>query len=337
MGTPCFRHRPSLLPARHAAIHAFFKAHRGKSSLLGSPERMLNRRRFARTILAFLFCGASTDRSGFAAGAEDGFARLAEAFAKIEAESGGRLGVAVLDTQSGAAAGHRADERFPICSTFKLLAAAATLAKVDAGKEQLARRVRIEPGDLLSYAPIAKQHVNSEDLSIGELCEAAVTVSDNTAANLILQSLGGPSALTRYARSLGDEYTRLDRIEPDLNEAAPDDPRDTTTPAAMAKNLRVLAAGAALSPASRDQLIAWLLACKTGDAKLRAGLPKAWRIGDKTGAGGHGSSNDVAVVWPPNRPPVLIAAYLTGAEASDDKHNATHAAVARAVAEALTG
>jgi beta-lactamase class A len=189
----------------------------------------------------------------------------------------------------------------------------------------------------LSYAPIAKQHVNGDGLSIGELCEAAVTVSDNTAANLILQSLGGPSALTRYARSLGDEYTRLDRIEPDLNEAAPDDPRDTTTPAAMAKNLMVLATGAALSAASRDQLIAWLLACKTGDAKLRAGLPKAWRIGDKTGAGGHGSSNDVAVVWPLNRAPLLIAAYLTGTEASDDRRNATHAGVARAVADALAG
>jgi beta-lactamase class A len=298
---------------------------------------MLNRRCFATTILASFFCGASIGRSGFAAEAKAGFAKLVEAFAKIEAESGGRLGVAVLDTQSGASAGHRADERFPICSTFKLLAAAATLAKVDSGKEQLARRVRIEPGDLLSYAPIAKQHVNGDGLSIGELCEAAVTVSDNTAANLILQSLGGPSALTRYAHSLGDEYTRLDRIEPDLNEAAPDDPRDTTTPAAMAKNLMVLATGAALSPASRDQLIAWLLACKTGDAKLRTGLPKGWRIGDKTGAGGHGSSNDVAVVWPLNRAPLLIAAYLTGTEASDDRRNATHAGVARAVADALAG
>jgi beta-lactamase class A len=298
---------------------------------------MFTRRRFARASLASVLSAVAFRPSGFAAEAQDGFARLAEAFARIEAESGGRLGVAVLDTQSGASAGHRADERFPICSTFKLLAAAATLAKVDAGKEQLARRVPIEPGDLLSYAPIAKQHVNGEGLSIGELCEAAVTVSDNTAANLILQSLGGPSALTRYARSLGDEFTRLDRIEPDLNEAAPDDPRDTTTPAIMAKNLQLLTTDAALSPASRDQLIAWLIACKTGDAKLRAGLPKSWRIGDKTGAGGHGSSNDVAVVWPLNRPPLLIAAYLTGAEASDDKRNATHVAVARAVAVALAG
>ena len=150
-------------------------------------------------------------------------------------------------------------------------------------------------------------------MPVGALCEAAITLSDNTAANLLLESLGGPMAITAYARSLGDELTRLDRIEPDLNEARPGDPRDTTTPAAMAKNFMVLSTGAALPVSSRDQLNGWLTGCKTGGARIRAGLPGSWRVGDKTGSGGHGSSNDVAVIWPDGRPPVIIASYLTEA------------------------
>jgi beta-lactamase class A len=270
------------------------------------------------------------------AAAESGFSALDAAIAKIEAESSGRLGVAVLDTGSGALAGHRIDERFPMCSTFKTLAVAAVLTRVDAGKEQLARRIAVEQKDILSYAPITKQHIG-QDMTVAELCEAAVTISDNTAANLLLASLGGPSAITTYARSLGDDITRLDRTEPTLNEATPGDPRDTTTPAAMARNLKLLATGTALSAASRDQLITWLVACKTGDARLRAGLPKSWRVGDKTGSGDHGSANDAAVIWPDGKPPVIVTSYLTETVAPDDKRNATHAAVGRAVAAAFGG
>jgi beta-lactamase class A len=270
------------------------------------------------------------------AAAEGGLASIGEAIAKIETDSGGRLGVAVLDTGSRALAGHRIDERFPMCSTFKTLAAAAILARVDAGKEQLARRVAVEQKDILSYAPITKQHVG-HDMTVAELCEAMVTLSDNSAANILLASMGGPSSITNVARSLGDDITRLDRIEPELNESTPGDPRDTTTPAAMAKNLKLLTTGTALSAASRDQLIAWLVGCKTGDAKLRAGLPKSWRVGDKTGSGEHGSSNDAAVIWPEGKPPVIVTSYLTETAAPDDKRNATHAAVGRAVAAALGG
>lgn len=295
---------------------------------------MLTRRSFAKLSLIPLIGSAGIRRS--AATDEAGIASLGESFAKIEAESGGRLGIAVLDTATGASAGHRLNERFPMCSTFKALAAAAILARVDASKEQLSRRIRIEPKDILSYAPVSKQHVGG-DMSVAELCEAMVTLSDNTAANILLASMGGPSAITQTVRSLGDELTRLDRIEPDLNESTPGDPRDTTTPAAMARNLQALATGAVLSAGSRDQLIAWLVACKTGDAKIRAGLPKGWRVGDKTGSGGHGSSNDVAVIWPEARPPVIVAVYLTETAASDDKRNATHAAVGRAVAGAFGG
>jgi len=291
---------------------------------------MLTRRDFAKLSLVPLI-GARR-----AAAAEGGFASLGATFVKIESESGGRLGVAAMDTGSGALAGHRIDERFPMCSTFKALAAAAILVRADAGKEQLSRRIRVEQKDILAYAPVTKQHIGQE-MSVAELCDAAVTLSDNTAANLLLASMGGPSAITELARSLGDELTRLDRIEPDLNEATPGDPRDTTTPAAMAKNLKALTLGTVLSVASRDQLVAWLVGCKTGDAKIRAGLPKGWRVGDKTGSGAHGSSNDVAVVWPEGRAPVIVASYLTETSGSDDQRNAAHAAIGRAVAAAIAG
>nr|WP_315738160.1 MULTISPECIES: class A beta-lactamase [unclassified Bradyrhizobium] len=262
-------------------------------------------------------------------------ADLQETIAGIEADSVGRLGVALLDTASGALSGHRLDERFPMCSTFKAVLAAAILTKVDAGAEQLARRIPIAQGDILSYAPVTKLHVGTSGLSIGELCEATVTLSDNTAANLLLASLGGPTGLTRAIRGFGDAITRLDRIEPELNESVPGDPRDTTTPAAMAQTLAKLTTGNALSTASRDVLNGWLIACKTGGAKLRAGLPGEWRIGDKTGAGERGSSNDVAVIWPTGRAPVIVTSYLTETKASDDKRNAVHAAVGRAVASTL--
>jgi len=254
------------------------------------------------------------------------------AIAAIEAKNGGRLGVALLDTRDGTPAGHRAEERFPMCSTFKVLAVAATLARVDAGAEQLARSIPITQADLLSYAPVTKSHLDS-GMTVAELCAAAITVSDNTAANLLLASLGGPAALTRYAQSLGDRITRLDRIEPDLNEGAPGDIRDTTTPAAMARTVAKLTTGDPLSPSSREMLMGWMIDCKTGAAKLRAGLPNGWRVGDKTGAGGHGSSNDVAVIWPKDGAPLIVASYLTETDGwSDEKRNAVHAEVGRIVA-----
>src|SRR4051812_41374237 len=262
-------------------------------------------------------------------------ADLQATIAGIEADSGGRLGVALLETASGTISGHRLDERFPMCSTFKALLAAAILGKVDAGAEQLTRRIPIAQADILSYAPVTKAHVGTSGLSVGELCEATVTLSDNTAANLLLGTLGGPAGLTRAVSGFGDATTRLDRIEPELNESLPGDVRDTTTPAAMAQTLAKLTTGNVLSAASRDLLNGWLIGCKTGGAKLRAGLPAEWRIGDKTGSGERGSSNDVAVIWPGGRAPVIVSSYLTETTAGDDKRNAVHAAVGRAVAGAL--
>lgn len=280
----------------------------------------------------FVLGAAAIGTAGPGRGAEG----LAAAFARIETESGGRLGVAVLDTQTGAQSAHRADERFPMCSTFKLLAAAAILRRVDAGSEQLDRRVRYETKDLVTYSPVTEKHTG-DGMTLADLCDAAVTLSDNTAGNLLLAAIGGPGGITQLARSLGDAVTRLDRIEPELNEAKPGDPRDTTSPAAMTANLRALVVGDTLTPSSRAQLTAWLVANKTGGMRLRAGLPTGWRVGDKTGTGGHGTNNDVAVIWPPGRAPLVLAVYLTGTDAKMEETNPHLAAVARAVAEAIRG
>jgi beta-lactamase class A len=250
---------------------------------------------------------------------------------RLEQSIGGRLGVAVLDTGTGVTLGHRADERFPMCSTFKLLAAAAVLARVDREQERLDRRISFSKADLLEYAPVTTARVNEGSMTLAELCAAAITVSDNTAANLILATIGGPAGLTSHARSLGDRVTRLDRIEPTLNEATPGDSRDTTSPKAMLRNLRTLLLGKALSTTSRDTLQRWLVANTTGDARLRAGLPADWRVGDKTGSGEHGTTNDVAILWPPARDPILIAAYLTGNNAPSAVRDAVLADVARVV------
>jgi beta-lactamase class A len=260
---------------------------------------------------------------------------LGDELSRIERESGGRLGVAVLDTASRAQAGHHADDRFPMCSTFKLLACAAVLKRVDEGKEHLERRITFAASDVVVNSPITKDRSGSDGMTLSEICAAAMTFSDNTAGNLILVSLGGPQALTAYARSLGDAVTRLDRTEPTLNESVPGDLRDTTTPSAMLKTLQTLLLGKALSPASKEQLTSWMVGNKTGDTRLRAGLPAGWKVGDKTGAGERGSTNDVGIIWPPNRPPVLVAIYLTETSAPADKRNAALAAVGRAVAGAI--
>jgi beta-lactamase class A len=253
---------------------------------------------------------------------------------RIEAEVGGRLGVAVLDTGSGAELRYRADERFPMCSTFKFLAAAAVLAEADAGRLRLEERVRLKAGDLVSHSPVTKGRVSGDGMTLAELGEAAVTRSDNTAANLLLGKVGGPAGLTAFARSIGDPMTRLDRIEPAMNKVVTGDPRDTTTPAAMLGNLRVLVLGDRLSPASRERLTAWLLGNKTGALRVRAGVPGDWRVGDKTGSCAEGSTNDIAVAWPPGRPPLIISTYLTETSAPLERRSAALAAVARAVASA---
>jgi beta-lactamase class A len=264
-------------------------------------------------------------------------AGLSDELERIEAESGGRLGVAVRYIGARCFVGHRSDERFPMCSTFKLLAAAAVLKRVEKGEETLDRRVKIAASNIVVNSAVTKDRVGGEGMTMAELCQAAMTFSDNTAGNLILAGLGGPQALTAYARSLGDAVTRLDRIEPDLNEALADDVRDTTSPTAMLKNIEALVLGNALAEQSRQQLTGWLLGNKTGDTRLRAGLPAEWRVGDKTGSGEHGTTNDVGVAWPPGSAPLLVAIYLTGTMANGDQRNRTIASVGRAIAARVSG
>jgi beta-lactamase class A len=294
---------------------------------------MISRRELALGAGALLLGGAV---SGFhRAHSEPG--TLVKHLAAIEAEVGGRLGVALLDVATGAIAGHRLDERFALCSTFKALAAAAVLARVDAGRDSIDRRIHYAAAELVTYSPTTKDHAGEAGMTLAELCEAAVTVSDNTAGNLLLAAIGGPAGLTAWLRELGDKVTRLDRIEPFLNEAAPGDRRDTTSPQAMATTLRRIVLGDALSPASRARLTDWLVGCKTGDARLRAGVPAGWRIGDKTGGGEHGATNDIAVLWPPGREPLVVCAYLAESVAPPERRNAALAAVGQAVAQAVAG
>jgi beta-lactamase class A len=258
--------------------------------------------------------------------------------AAIEAKVSGHLGVAVLDTASQARIDYRGNERFPLCSTFKVLAVAAVLKRVEAGHEHLDRSFILKRADLVAYSPVLKDRVG-DAITLAELCAAAMTESDNTAADFVLKSLGGPAAVTAYARTIGDTVTHLDNNEPLFSRTKPVGltKSDMTTPAAMVNDLQALLLGDALAPPSRDKLKAWLIGCKTGDKRLRAGLPEGWQCGEKTGSDeSHGSTNDVGVLWPPQpRAPVIVAAYLTQTKAKYEDREGALADVARAVVGAL--
>lgn len=256
-------------------------------------------------------------------------------FARVEAAAGGRVGVFALDTASGRTLAHRADERFATCSTFKWALAAAVLSRVDRGELALEQRVSYAEGDLLDYAPVTREHVARGSMSVEELASATVTLSDNTAANLLLPFVGGPAGLTRFFRRLGDGVTRLDRSEPTLNENRAGDLRDTTSPRAMVGAMQAALAGSKLSQASRQRLLGWMRASPTGRERLRAGLPSEWSAGDKTGTCNRGAVNDVAIVWPPGRSPILIAAYLSDSTRPLVELNAAQAEIGRIVAAEL--
>ncbi len=267
---------------------------------------------------------------------DEGSRALQQALRGVESRVGGRLGVAVLDTGSGRRALHRGEERFALCSTFKLLLAAQALHRVDRGVERLEHRIAYTQADLVEYSPVTGEHAQGEGMTVAELCEAAMVLSDNTAANLLLARQGGPEALTAWVRSLGDRHTRLDRNEPGLNDVPPGDVRDTTTPLAMLHTLQAVALGEALSPAARERLQGWMLGNRTGDKRLRAGMPQGWRIGEKTGTGQRGTSNDIGVFWPPGRAPVVLACYLTGSPGTGAQRDAAIAEVGRLAAAWVT-
>jgi len=217
--------------------------------------------------------------------------------AALEKDSGGRLGVMLINTADNSQIAYRADERFAMCSTSKFMAASAILKQSATQKDLLAQPVSIKKSDLVNYNPIAEKHVNGT-MTLGELAAAALQYSDNVGMNKLIEHLGGPQKVTEYARTLGDDTFRLDRTEPTLNTAIPGDERDTSTPRAMALSLQKNALGDGLARPQQAQLVEWMKGNTTGAMSIRAGLPATWVVGDKTGSGDYGTTNDIAVIWP---------------------------------------
>ncbi|KAB7648497.1 class A beta-lactamase [Polymorphobacter fuscus] len=288
---------------------------------------MIDRRSFTGLVLLAATPALARTPAGF---------DLAAAVKTAEAASGGRVGLAVHDTATGRRFSHRGGERFAMASTFKTLLAAAVLARIDAGEDRLDRAIPVAQGDILGNSPFAERRIG-RTASVAELAEAAIIYSDNAAANLLLPSVGGPAGLTAWLRRTGDPVTRLDRNEPTLNEARPGDPRDTSSPDAIAATWQRLLVGPVLTPASRALLTGWLVGNTTGDTRLRAGLPKGWRVGDKTGTGRNGSVNDIAIAWPDRTAPgpVIIASFINEGTAAAEVLYALHADLARAVVAAI--
>lgn len=256
----------------------------------------------------------------------------ARALAALEASAGGRLGVAFLDSATGQISGRRMSERFALCSTFKWPLSAVVLHAVEGGKLTLDQPVSYGASDLMPNSPVTQKNVAKGAMTVAELMEATITTSDNAAANLLLPLIGGPAGMTERLRAWGDAVTRLDRFEPDMNLVANEDPRDTTTPAAMTALLRTILFGDTLTPASRTRLVKWGAATTTGPKRLRAGLPADWRLSHKTGTGmapGMGNKyNDIAAVTPPGKPPILITAYYESAVESEEMRGEDEAVLA---------
>ncbi|MFF8702415.1 Exo family class A beta-lactamase [Streptomyces albidoflavus] len=258
--------------------------------------------------------------------------------AGLERASGARLGVYAYDTGSGRTVAYRADELFPMCSVFKTLSSAAVLRDLDRNGEFLSRRIFYTQDDV-EQADGAPETGKPENLANGmtveELCEVSITASDNCAANLMLRELGGPAAVTRFVRSLGDRVTRLDRWEPELNSAEPGRVTDTTSPRAITRTYGRLVLGDALDPRDRRLLTSWLLANTTSGDRFRAGLPDDWTLGDKTGAGRYGTNNDAGVTWPPGRAPIVLTVLTAKTEQDAARDDGLVADAARVLAETL--
>ncbi|PTQ70977.1 class A beta-lactamase [Pseudomonas sp. GV071] len=266
----------------------------------------------------------------WAAQAADPLARLKQ----LEGSFAGRLGVVALNTGNGEVLSYRGEERFPLCSTFKAMLAAAILQRSSLTPGLLQERIRYQKSDLVSYSPISEQHLQ-DGMTVAELCAATVQYSDNGAANLLMKLLDGPEGVTTFARSIGDHHFRLERWETELNTAIPGDLRDTTTPLAMVHSLHKLVLGEALPAPQRQQLQDWLRGNTTGGTRIRAGVPATWQVGDKTGTGDYGTSNDVAVLWPPGKAPVVLALYLTQDAKDASPRNETLVAATRIVVDWL--
>jgi beta-lactamase class A len=248
-------------------------------------------------------------------------------FEQLEKSFKARLGVYAVDTGNGAVVAYRADERFAYASTHKVFSAAAVLQRTPTAG--LDRMVRVEPADVVNASPISSKHAGGS-MTLRELIDAALRYSDNTADNLLFRQIGGPAGLARFLRSIGDTTSHVDRIEPDLNVTAPGDLRDTSTPRAFAADVRAVTLGDVLPPDRRTVLTDTMRANTTGDAVIRAGVPSSWQVADKTGTADYGTRNDIAVIWPPQRAPIVmvILSDLPGQhDTPDDKLIAKAAAI----------
>ncbi|WP_446221287.1 class A beta-lactamase [Nocardia sp. IBHARD005] len=247
-------------------------------------------------------------------------APAAATFAELEAKYGARLGLSVVDTGSGATVNYREGERFPMASTFKGLACGALLQAHPLSTGYFDQVIHYTAADIVVNSAETEKHIDT-GMTVSAICHAAITVSDNTAGNLILRLLGGPAGFTAFLRTLGDNVSRLDRWEPELNTAIPGDERDTTTAAALVADYRALVLGTALDDPERAQLTDWLLASATGAKRVKAGLPADWKVGDKTGSPAYGSALDVAIAWPPGRAPLVLAVLTTKPEQNAEPSN----------------
>ncbi|MBO0345916.1 class A beta-lactamase [Roseibium sp. CAU 1637] len=291
--------------------------------------------RFGKGLAVFIGCTTPALWSG-AVYADSFQARaLPGEVAAVEESLQARVGVSVVDAKGSKLWQHNADQRFPFNSTFKAFACAALLYKADHKLVDLRSAVKIEDADIVPHSPITKNRVGGLGITLDGLCNAAMTVSDNTAANIILDAVGGPEGFTAFMRDIGAQKSRLDRTEPELNEARPGDERDTTTPLESSSTLARLVFGNVLEPATTAKMTAWLVGNQVAGDLVRAGVPKGWKVGDRTGAGGYGSRSIIAVVWPQDHVPVVIAIYLTETKASFKQRNKAIAQIAEALAKDL--
>ncbi|WP_049563194.1 class A beta-lactamase [Nonomuraea sp. SBT364] len=293
--------------------------------------RYLHARRLVAALAISLVSGGVTGT----ASAETG--QVAKELRKLEVSFKGRIGAYAIDTATGRTVTYRAHERFAMLSTFKAPLCAAVLQRARTSRPGLMGKVvKWTAADMKPNSPVTEKHLK-DGLTVSQLCEAAVTQSDGTASNLLLKQIGGPAGLTRYFRALKDSVSRMDRRHPELNDWTPKEKRDTTTPAAIAADLRALTTGNALHAKDRDQLNAWLLASKTGAERIRAGLPRNWTIGDKTGTNsdGFGGGNDIAVIWPGKGAAPIVMAIYTNRTPGLATDNRTIARTATALARAL--
>ncbi|MFF8382952.1 class A beta-lactamase [Streptomyces kanasensis] len=298
-------------------------------------ETRPSRRAVLATGAGALLAAAAGTAPAHAAGGPDGGVR--GQLRALERRHGARLGAFAHDTGTGRTVLYRADERFPMASLFKTLAAAAVLRDLDRDGEVLARRVHFTAAyvEQSGYSPVTRENV-ATGMTVAELSAAAICQSDNTAGNLLLRELGGPTAITRFCRSLGDDITRLDRWEPELNSAEPWRVTDTTSPRAIGRTYGRLVLGSALAPDDRERLTAWMLANTTSKERFRKGLPADWVLADKTGGGEYGGNNNVGVAWPPGRPPVVLAVLTTRFAPDATADDALVAEAARLLAHSLS-